>query len=52
MNIRIRLIIVLLGMTTELGIDYALKDTQSPSAERVANANTILETEKYTRWKK
>ena len=36
----------------QLGIDYALKDTQSPSAERVANANTILETAKYTRWKK
>ena len=40
-----------LGKYAELGIDYALKDTQSPSAERVANANTILETEKYTRWK-
>ena len=33
----------------ELGIDYALKDVKSPSAERVANANSILETAKYTR---
>lgn len=41
-----------LGKYAELGIDYALKDTQSPSAERVTNANAILETEKYTRWKK
>lgn len=40
-----------LGKYAELGIEYALKDTQSPTAERVANANTILETEKYTRWK-
>jgi len=36
----------------ELGIDYALKNVQSPSKERVENANRILETEKYTRWKK
>ena len=35
----------------QLGIDYPLKDVKSPSAERVANANTILETAKYTRWK-
>ena len=41
-----------LGKYAELGIDYALKDTQTPSAERVANANAILETAKYTRWKK
>ena len=41
-----------LGKYAELGIDYALKDTQSPSAERVANANDLLETAKYTGWKK
>lgn len=41
-----------LGKYAELGIEYALKDTQSPTAERVANANEILETAKYTRWKK
>jgi pyruvate formate lyase activating enzyme len=35
----------------ELEIDYALKDTQTPTAERVANANEILETAKYTGWK-
>ena len=35
----------------QLGIDYPLKDVKSPTAERVANANTILETAKYTRWK-
>ncbi len=40
-----------LGKYAELGIDYALKDTQSPNATRVENANTILETAKYTRWK-
>ncbi len=34
-----------------LGIDYPLKDTPSPSAERIANAKKILECEKYTRWK-
>ena len=34
----------------ELEIDYALKDTQTPSAERVKNANEILETAKYTGW--
>lgn len=28
----------------EMGIDYALKDTKSPSPERVANAKRILET--------
>ncbi|MCQ2055225.1 MAG: pyruvate formate-lyase-activating protein [Fibrobacter sp.] len=40
-----------LGKYAELGIDYALKDTLSPTAERVQNANEILETGKYTRWK-
>ena len=30
-----------------LGIDYALKDTEMPTAERIKNANDILETEKY-----
>ena len=34
----------------ELEIDYALKDTQTPSADRVKNANEILETAKYTGW--
>lgn len=34
----------------ELGIDYILKDTESPSAERVENARKILECEKYNRW--
>lgn len=36
-----------LGKYAELGIDYALKDTDSPTAERVENANRILETAKY-----
>ena len=36
----------------ELGIDYALKDTQTPTADRVKNANEILETAKYTGWMK
>lgn len=35
----------------ELGIDYVLKDTESPTLERVANAREILECEKYTGWK-
>lgn len=35
----------------DLGIDYVLKDTESPSAERVANARKILECDKYTAWK-
>ncbi len=35
----------------DLGIDYVLKDTESPSAERVANAKKILECEKYDGWK-
>ncbi len=36
----------------DLGIDYVLKDTQSPSEERVKNAQRILECEKYDGWKK
>lgn len=40
-----------LGKYAELGIDYSLKDTQSPDAARVENANRILETEKYNDWK-
>ena len=35
----------------DLGIDYVLKDTESPSQERVENARRILECDKYTRWK-
>ena len=35
----------------ELGIDYVLKDLESPTADRVANARRILECEKYTGWK-
>lgn len=35
----------------ELGIDYVLKDTLSPTEERVKNAKDILEVEKYTGWK-
>ena len=31
----------------EMGLDYALKDTKSPSPERVQNANRILKTESY-----
>jgi len=34
----------------ELEIDYALKDTQTPTADRVKNANEILETAKHTGW--
>lgn len=40
-----------LSKYAELGIGYTLKDTQSPSAERVDNANHILETASYTRWR-
>lgn len=36
----------------DLGIDYVLKDTQSPSEERVKNAQKILECDKYDGWKK
>ncbi len=31
----------------EMGLDYALRDTKSPSPERVKNANRILQTESY-----
>ena len=34
----------------ELGIDYPLKDIDSPTKERVLNARKILECEKYTKW--
>lgn len=34
----------------DLGIPYALEKTESPTAERVANAKRILECEKYTAW--
>ena len=36
----------------DLGIDYELKDVESPSEERVANARRILECEKYDGWRK
>lgn len=36
----------------DLGIDYVLKDTESPTEERVKNARKILECEKYNGWKK
>ena len=35
----------------DLGIDYVLKDTNSPTAERVQNAREILECAKYDGWK-
>ena len=35
----------------DLGIDYPLKDLESPSVERVQNAKKILECDKYTKWK-
>ena len=35
----------------DLGIDYALKNTESPTAERVENAKKLLECDKYTRWR-
>ena len=31
----------------EMGLDYPLKDTKSPTPERVQNANRILKTESY-----
>lgn len=34
----------------DLGIPYALEKTLSPTIERVNNARTILECDKYTRW--
>ncbi len=36
----------------DLGIDYVLKDTESPTEERVENARKILECDKYNDWKK
>ncbi|MGN0730178.1 pyruvate formate-lyase-activating protein [Treponema sp.] len=36
----------------DMGIDYALKDTESPSVERVENARKILECSLYDGWKK
>lgn len=36
----------------DLGLDYVLKDTESPTEERVLNARKILECEKYDLWKK
>ncbi len=36
----------------DLGIEYALKDTPSPTEERVKKAREILECEKYTGWEK
>lgn len=35
----------------DLGIDYVLKDTNSPTAERVQNAREILECAEYDGWK-
>jgi len=34
-----------------MGLNYALKKTESPTLERVQNAKNILECEKYTGWK-
>ena len=34
----------------DMGIKYALENTQMPSAERIENARKILECDKYTRW--
>ena len=34
----------------DLGIDYVLKDLESPTLERVANAKRILECDNYTKW--
>ncbi|MCQ2248526.1 MAG: pyruvate formate-lyase-activating protein [Treponema sp.] len=35
----------------DLGIDYVLKDLESPSAERVKRAKEILECDRYDRWR-
>ena len=35
----------------DLGIPYPLEKTESPSIERVENARSILECEKYIKWK-
>ena len=36
----------------ELGIEYALKATDSPTADRIENARQILEADKYTAYRK
>ena len=36
-----------LAKYSEMGLNYALKDTKSPSPERIKNANRILQTESY-----
>ena len=36
----------------DLGIDYPLKDLESPTVESVKKAREILECEKYTEWEK
>ena len=35
----------------DLGIPYPLEKTESPTMERVENARSILECEKYIKWK-
>ena len=40
------------GKYKELGIPYRLEGVESPSAERVKNAKSILEVDKYDGWKK
>lgn len=35
----------------DLGIDYVLKDVESPTKESIENARNILECSKYTAWK-
>lgn len=35
----------------DMGLDYVLKDTDSPSEERVLNARKILECDKYDAWR-
>lgn len=35
----------------DLGIEYPLEKTESPTQERVENAKSILECAKYTKWK-
>jgi pyruvate formate lyase activating enzyme len=35
----------------DLGLDYVLQDTQSPTLERVENAKKILECDKYNEWR-
>ena len=36
-----------LAKYSEMGLNYALRDTKSPSPERIKNANRILQTESY-----